>query len=144
MVSRGNGSWEAERVASMLRDLYITTGTKAQACDWIAATFSHRLACAADNEGESLAKGITEATRRLGELDAESELMTRLLAGSDRLAPPNHPRRARYFANLTRACALTNRIPEARQAMDTARSALAYSDQPDIDRALLDSINLPQ
>lgn len=144
MVSRGNGSWEAGRVASMLRDFYITTGTRAQACDWIAATFSHRLAGAADDEGDSLAKGITEATLRLREFDAEAELMPRLLAGADRLAPPNHARRARYFVNLTRACALTDRIPEAQQARETARAALAYSDQPDIDCALLDSITLPQ
>lgn len=144
MVSRGNGSWEAERVASMLRDLYITTGTKAQACDWIAATFSHRLAGGADNEADSLTKGMAEAERRLGELHADAELLPRLIAAADRLAPANHPRRARYFTNLTRACAQTNRDEQAHAAADTARAALAYSDQPDIDRALLDSINLPR
>ncbi|MFZ4574971.1 MAG: protein kinase domain-containing protein [Phycisphaerales bacterium] len=143
-ASRGDGAWETERVASILRNVYARKGDDENAIKWIPLTFSHRLLAAGDDEIESLTKGIGEVHNRLSPYGLESQTVQLLTAGGDKLAPLNSPRRARYFANLARACTSTGRRIEAREALAAAKEALSYSAKPDVDGALIESITISE
>jgi hypothetical protein len=55
----------------------------------------------------------------------------------DELAPPDHPRRALFFANLSYVLHSRQQAERANEALNLAEDSLAYAKDPDTVRAVI-------
>lgn len=134
----GEFHWQTERVIGRALDLAVrrrdvdTTNTLSRRAVRI------RLGIAAEGEGESISKVIPDnAAKRPRAAVSQPDtaklaasplaLLKELAAPTPEELPPDHQRRATYFANLARAAAFMGELDIAARALDDAAAALPTS-----------------